>query len=267
MKNNFFLKFNNHIGFILNKEKGNDQGDSSSLEKGLIMLVREKSLCGEGVGFGVPALEYQDKIIFSTSAEIRNNDNKLTKSFYMDAHHRRTWMYKLPINDRFYSIISDKFRYRYRRDKKYQRFVRFLMNFITLIGLRISTKKISSKGVIDVSYYVSEDNVIIVVDTSGLHDKKYRRLFLFNEQSADFDLYRDEFTELRKDEIGVWEETRCREASLTNESVKVTFYVKKLEDAKLIRGRELLQPRLDWAGFCYIIPSNIENLQYAIKVK
>lgn len=263
----YFLKLNDRVGFILNKGTDNGQGDSSSLEKGLIMIVRDNPVCGEGVGFGVPALEYQDKIIFSTSARINKDDNKLIKSFSMDAYHRRTWMHKFPINDRFYSIISDKFKHRYQRDKQYQKFLRFLMKFITLLGLRISTETISSKGFIDVTYRILGYNLIILVNTSGLRDKKYRRLLIFNEQSADFDLYRDESIELRKNEIGVWEEAYCKEASLTNESAKTTFFVKEINGTKLFRGRELLQPRLDWAGFCYIIPQKVEHLQYIIRVK
>jgi hypothetical protein len=262
-----FLKLNDRVGFILNEGIDRGQGDSSSLEKGLIMIVRGNPVYGEGVGFGVPALEYQDKIIFSTLARINKDDNKLVKSFSMDAYHRRTWMHKFPINDRLYSIISDKFKHRYQRDKQYQKFLRFLMKFITLLGLRISTEKISSKGFVDVTYRISEDNLIIIVDTSGLLDKEYHRLLIFNEQSADFDLYKDEIIELRKDEIGVWEEAYCQEASLTNESAKTTFFVKKLDGTKLFRGRELLQPRLDWAGFCYIIPQKIEHVQYVIRIK
>ncbi|WP_455369496.1 hypothetical protein, partial [[Eubacterium] cellulosolvens] len=267
MMKKYFLKFNDRIRFILNEGTKSDQGDSSSLEKGLIMFVKDNSMCGEGVGFGVPALEYQNKIIFSTSAKINNYDKKLQKSFSIDAYHRITWMHKFLINDRFYSIISDKFKHRYQQDKKYQKFLRFFMKLITLLGFRISTEKISSKGFVDVSYEITKDNLIISVDTSRLIDKEYRKLLIFNEQSADFDLYRDEFIELRKDDIGVWEEAQCQEASLTNESAKTTFFIKKINGTKLFRGRELLEPRLDWAGFCYIIPSKVENLRYIIQVK
>ena len=263
----YFLKLNGRVGFILNEGSDNGQGDSSSLEKGLIMLAEDNSVCGEGVGFGVPALEYQENMIFSTSATINSNDINLVKSFSIDAYHRRMWMHKFPINDRFSSIISNKFSHRYRQDKKNQKLLKCLMKVITLLGLRKSTQRIHSKGFVDISYKISGDNLIIVVDTSRLLDKKYSRLLIFNEQSSDFDLYSDEFIELRKDDIGVWEETHCQEACLTNESIKVTFCVKQLDGIKLYRGRELLQPRLDWAGFCYIIPSKVETLQYIIRLK
>ena len=109
--------------------------------------------------------------------------------------------------------------------------------------------------------------MVITVNTSRILDKKFNRLLIFNEQSADFDLYRDDFAQLRKDDIGVWEEINCQEACLTNESAKITFCVKKLDGTKIYRGRELLQPRLDWAGFCYITTSKVENLQYIIQIK
>lgn len=263
----YFLKFNNHVKFILNEGTDSSQGDSSTLEKGLMMIIEKHSLCGEGVGFGVPALEYPQKIIFSTSAKIKSENGKLVKSFSMDASHRRTWMHKFTIDDRFYSIISNKLSYKYKRDEKYRKLVKCLMKFITILGLRISTQKTRSKGFVDITYAASRDNLVITVNTSRILDKKFNRLLIFNEQSADFDLYRDDFAQLRKDDIGVWEEINCQEACLTNESAKITFCVKKLDGTKIYRGRELLQPRLDWAGFCYITPSKVENLQYIIQIK
>ncbi len=263
----YSFKLNDDVALILNEGTENGQGDSSSLEKGLILNVRNNSVCGEGVGFGVPALEYQDKIIFSTSSKIHKDDNKFVKSFSMDAYHRVVWMHKFLINDRFYSMISDRFKQRYQQDKKYQKLLQVLMKFITLLGLRLSTQRIPSRGSVDISYKTSGYNLIIDVDTSNISDKKYTKLLIFNEQSSDFDLYSDELVELRKGDIGVWEEVHCQKSCLTNESIKITFCMKKLDGIKLFRGREVLQPRLDWSGFCYVIPSKIRNLQYIVNVK
>jgi hypothetical protein len=263
----YFLKLNNRVKFILDKGPDNSQGDSSTLEKGLKMIIENNSLCGEGVGFGVPALEYPGNIIFSTSAKIKNENGTLVKSFSMDGSHRKTWMHKFTINDRFYSTISNKLSHTYKRDEKYRKLIKGLMKFITILGLRISTQKTRSKGFVDMTYAISRDNLVISVNTSRILDKKFNKLLIFNEQSADFDLYRDDFTQLRKDNIGVWEETNCQEACLTNESAKITFCLIKLDGAKLYRGRELLQPRLDWAGFCYITASKVENRQYIIEIK
>ena len=263
----YFLKLNNRITFILDKGPDNSQGDSSTLEKGLLMIIENNSLCGEGVGFGVPALEYPENMIFSTSAKIKSENGTLVKSFSMNASHRKTWMHKFTINDRFYSTISNKLSYVYKRDEKYRKFIKWLMKFITILGLRISTQKTRSKGFVDITYAVSRDNLVITVNTSRIREKQFNRLLIFNEQSADFDLYRDDFTQLRKDDIGVWEETNCQEACLTNESAKIMFCLKKLDETKLYRGRELLQPRLDWAGFCYITSLKVENHQYIIQIK
>ena len=78
------------------------------------------------------------------------------------------------------------------------------MKFITILGLRISTQKTRSKGLVDITYAISRDNLVITVNTSRIHEKKFNKLLIFNEQSADFDLYRDDYTQLRKDDIGVW---------------------------------------------------------------
>ncbi len=263
----YFLKLNNRIKFILDRGPDDRHGDSSTLEKGLKMIIENRSLCGEGVGFGVPALEYPENIIFSTSAKIKNENGKLVKSFSMDASHRKTWMNKFTINDRFYSTISNKLSQTYKREEKYRKLIKWLMKFITILGLRISTQKTRSKGFIDITYAISRDNLVITVNTSRILEKKFNKLLIFNEQSADFDLYQDDFTQLRKDDIGVWEETNCQKACLTNESEKITFCLKKMDETKLYRGRELLQPRLDWAGFCYITSSKVENHQYIIEIK
>ena len=116
------------------------------------------------------------------------------------------------------------------------------------------------------SYNLVGREVRITVDCSRLVRKNFTRLFVFNEQSADFNTYQDDFGTLTDEDIGVWEEVKSRNASLKNQELNVGFGVENLLGTRLYRGRELLRPRLDWAGFCYSIPPETERFTYTVQI-
>lgn len=262
----YALRLNDRILLKLTERVEAGPGDSSPLQKGLVMIVEDQALCGEGVGFGVPAIEYQDRTLFSTHAAIRAGDEELVKSFSMDTFQRKTWRQRFPVDNRVYLSLEQRLADRYRMDRRHRAFLTVVMKLISLLGFKLSYQKTKSRGLVRIKYRLSGNDVKIAVDSSELIDRRYKRLLIFNEQSSGFDLYRDGIRTLKEDEIGVWEETGSGRACLTNIHAGVTFCVRSVEGARLYRGREFLRPRLDWAGFCYSVPPRKEQFVYAIEI-
>jgi hypothetical protein len=99
----------------------------------------------------------------------------------------------------------------------------------------------------------AHDGVIgFEIDASSL-DPEITELVLMHEHGARaFDTYRDA-SGIREqgDRIGLWDEVRGSEAWFESSAHHVAFRVRRLEGARLFRGRELIEGRLAWAGFGY----------------
>ncbi len=231
------------------------------------MFFGDNSICGEGLGFGVPALVYPNRIFFSTSANVIARKNEIIKNFSIDALQIKTWKDKIHIRNKVYFTIQRRFAEMYRNLTGIRYLLLLLMKLQSFLGIKLSYKRIESKGSVEARYRISKNKIIIIFNCSKIIDKTYRRLLIFNEQSSDFNLYRDASGILRERNIGAWEDVKFKRACLTNEKLKVTFCVENIPGTKLHRGWECMKPRLDWAGFCHSIPSNRENFIYEVQVE
>lgn len=265
-KGPYTLTFDDRRTFILHENAEPGSGDSSPLQKGLIMLVKGQPVCGEGVGFGVPALEYPEKVFFSTSAKVEARDDELIKYFSIDAFSRKAWKERYPIENGIYSAIQSRLAKRYQTDKNSRSLLTSLMKLQYLLGVKLSFQRVTPRGIVKITYQLAGNGVKVRVDCSKIADEIPERLLIFNEQSGDFNLYEDGFEKLRNHEIGVWELSPSKRACLTNSDARTTFCVETIPGAELYRGRELLRPRLDWSGFCYAIPAFKERFCYTIKI-
>lgn len=262
----YSLKLSDTLSLLLNVGTKLAQEDSADLQKGLVLFNKAKSLCGEGVGFGVPAVEYSDQVLFSTSASIQAENGILVKIFWMDAAPIKPWVKFLKGSSSPHRILRRLLVKIYRTDRKFRPLFAYLMKLRSLLGLRLSFQKVAPRGFIEVTYHLSGKDLNIKVDSSNLFYRNFKKLLIFNEQSASFNLYKDDLGILRKADIGVWEEVKSKRAYLANEECSVTFGVENICGTKLYRGRELLRPRLDWAGFCYSIPSSQQRFGYTIQI-
>lgn len=259
------LKLDDTVSLVLYEGAEPAQGDSSCLQKGLVLFHEARPLCGEGVGFGVPAVEYLDQALFSTFASVQAANGVLVKSFWIDASPRMTWA-RFSIDSRPYFAIQRRLDNMYRTDRRFRLLLTYAMKLQPLLGVKSSFQKINPRGFVEVRYHLLGRNVSIEVDSSKLSDTNFKRLLIFNEQSASFDLYNDGLETLGKEDIGAWEEVKSERACLKNEKSNVTFCVEKISGTKLYRGRELLRPHLDWAGFCYSIPAYQQRFNYTIQI-
>ena len=262
----YFFRVNDRVSLELSESAATDPGDSSGLQKGLMLFDGDNSLGGEGVGFGVPAVEYPDQTLFSTTASIQSSGERLCKLFQIDALQRKTWKKKHLINNRAYDILQSSLANTYRTNKQTRRHLNYLIRLQSLLGIGLSHLRTESRGFVRIEHRLSGNEILIKVDSSGLINKNFRRLLVFNEQSAEFDMYEDDSGILREESIGVWEQIDSRQASFRNSKTNVTFSVDNIQGTELYRGRELLKPRMDWAGFCYSIPPSLEHFEYTVRI-
>jgi hypothetical protein len=126
------------------------------------------------------------------------------------------------------------------------------------------------EAVVKVTYSVERETgkVYIELDTSDL-PPVITEVVVMNEQGAShFDMYQDASgIPFYGDEIGCWDNVNALEASFESSIHHIAFRLGKVKGAQLFRGRELIDDRLDWAGFGYSYPPFIKTFQYVMKIE
>lgn len=260
------LRLNDKISLSLSETTEGGLGDSSPLQKGLLLCIGNRSVCGEGMGFGAPALDHPEGVFFSTYAKVEARSGELVKSFSINAFQRKTWRDKFPLDNGLYLAVERRLVEKYRKDERYQKFLSYPIRLTSILGFKLSYQGVQSKGSVNVSYRLSGNRLKVRVDTASLADREYRNLLIFNEQLAAFDLYVDGFSKVQGNDIGAWKEILSPKACLTNQDDNVTFCIRNIPGTRLFCGRELLRPRLDWAGFCYLVPSSAKQFEYDVEI-
>jgi hypothetical protein len=110
--------------------------------------------------------------------------------------------------------------------------------------------------------------MMVDIDLCGL-PADLTEVVVMNEQGAHaFDRYQDSSgNNFRGEEVGCWDEVEADEAWFESSSRHVAFRLRKLEGARLFRGRELIGSRLTWAGFGYTFPPSMRRLRYELKIE
>jgi hypothetical protein len=126
------------------------------------------------------------------------------------------------------------------------------------------------EAVVKVTYSVERETgkVSVEMDTSDL-PPAITEVVVMNEQGASyFDKYQDASgISLHGEEIGCWDIVNAEEASFESSIHHIAFRIGKVKGAQLFRGRELIDDRLDWAGFGYSYPPSNKTFQYVMKIE
>jgi len=137
----FSLEIDERLILRICGTSGQGVGDSMGLERGLALFVENRSVIGEGVGFGVPAIMYSDQILFSSTATtIRNNE--LIKSYSIDTIQRKTWRGRFPIDSRAYRMVQGRLADVYRTDRRFRPTLTQIMHVQSLLGIRLSHERV-----------------------------------------------------------------------------------------------------------------------------
>jgi hypothetical protein len=203
------------------------QGKTAPLAKGLTLKVARSNVAGEGMGFGVPIVRYDDGWVYSRSSTTVDLSTPGTavwkKTFQLD------------------EIGGDA-------------------------AHNYSFAPIASRGAIEVTYTVDATGVSVSVRTIWLAPG-VRQVGILNEQSAAFDDFADQTRTMIGQQFPIWVSVEGGWARLRSASLGVEWSVPVIAGAELHAGRELKAPDFDWAGLDYLFPSPFLGTDYHINVQ
>lgn len=245
--------------------------DGAPLQKGLILLLEEKELIEEGMGFGAPVVDYADRTFFSSDAQTVVSDEGqekiVMKTFKLNSVLRKQLSSGPYIESVLYNPIARRLIDRYRGGGMEPQF-KFIMSLINMLNIHTRFQKTKARGDIILTYRIRHRTINIEVNLTGLHRNGCRNIIILNEQgSAFFTRYQDgSGLILRDNQIGPWEKIRAPHASFSDTDGNLMFELENSGDAELFRGREMVRGRLAWAGLDYILDPSTDRFWYSIKL-
>ena len=244
---------------------------TADLQKGLILLCNGADVIGEGSGFGVPIAKYADETVFSGSSflSVRKNADvvEIRKEFLMDLVARDRFR-NLKLENHRIRTLSDYISWLPHGRRRLARPVLIAKDLLFKFGVRSCFVRRSHKGVVVVTYTVDRNRILVKLNLSMLNRTHLGKVFVLNEQGADFfRVYSDsEGLRLVDEEIGVWDNVKAQSAKITDGQNKIGFSLKSLEGSILRRGRELMKGSLNWIGLDYELDPEYYHFEYEIEL-
>ncbi len=126
----------------------------------------------------------------------------------------------------------------------------------------------SGYAVLEYRIDAEKKEILIALDIGSIPSGGRDEVYMMNEQGANsFDIYRDsDGASLKKESIGTWEKVRAQEATFADSSRGISFTLRKVDEAKMFRGRELVPGKLAWAGLAYQLPQHATSFSYLVKI-
>lgn len=256
---------------------GDGAGDypSSRIQKGPVLIYRNKDLSEEGVGFGVPVLKFGHEAFFPGSKHVtaeKNNDTVVIKIDYdLNLVERMAIRGNKKIDSRAFYKIKEWF-HGLHRDHPGARGI--LMPAFKTVSRICDTEtrfdEMVSAGLVCVTYTINpeESTVSVSVDTSRMKKNGCSEVIILNEQGATcFDRYCDSNgVSLAEEAIGTWDETSADEASFVDSRDGIEFTLTRLAGSRMFRGREFIENRLSWSGLACVLPPHAVHFEYCIHV-
>ena len=241
---------------------------TADLQKGLVFVYKGVEMVGEGTGFGVPVVKYNDETYFSGTSHVYISQQKwsvtVRKEFFMDKIARSKFKGIRLENKKLRAVLR-------RNTELYQRHNHLrslvLKDLYVKAGIQSSFVNTTSTGKTVVTYRISQDRIKVKADLTLLNKRNIQKFFLFNEQGTKFfRKYTDSRGTCAVDkQIGAWDMVQAEWASITNLQGSVGFRLRKAQNSVLLRGQEFLGNCLDWVGLDYEI--NPENLIYEYDIE
>jgi hypothetical protein len=244
----------------------------SQLQKGLILMLGERELIEEGVGFGVPVAMFSDKTYFSGSATVSIpsgcQKKVVVQQFYMDTVSRKIWKNKVFADNSVYQLFSRFLMGIYRKYPASRRGIFPLIKLRNRLGIQTRFTKAKHRGTITVTYKIKRNSVVIEADLTKIDKHNCTKVLLLNEQGSTFfrRFHDSNGTSLTDEKIGAWDVVDADWAWFSDINYTLGFRLQRLPPYKLMRGREYIKDRLSWAGMAYELNPHTGYFQYEVKI-
>jgi len=264
---------NKKVALHVNEDSQPHFYKSSYIQKGLLLYYDDKPICGEGVGFGVPVVKYEDKTYFPKKCKLfiseENSIINVKKEFEINGVFRIKIFGKY-INKKLLYGFTELFSKIHREHRGIRKILDFfLMIARYIMGRPADLVDTESKGIIAVLYQIHENIISIKVDCSRLDRGNCKEICIMNEQGADFfRKYRDSDGKiLRDDQISSWEKVKADKAEFSCDEYGIRFGLSNITGYDLFMGREKFKYHLAWTGFAYIISPTANEFEYKLDLQ
>jgi hypothetical protein len=243
---------------------------TSRIQKGLALHCGGQDLSEEGVGFGVPVLNIGREAVFPGSGvwktELKGD------SAIVEAEYSMNLVGRMAVGDRridcrtFY-LAREWLAGQYRRHPELRKGILYGAELSRrVMSMKDAFVEVPSVGSVKTVYSIMDGSVRVDLDLRGVPDG--HELVIMNEQGANhFDSYKDSGgLFLEKNAIGSWDEVFSDRASFIDSQIGLFFALKRVEGARMMRGRELLSDRLAWAGLAYVLSPGTKSFSYTIRL-
>jgi len=241
----------------------------ADLQKGLILVHREKELVGEGTGFGAPIVRYRNKTYFSSSSTVqisrKSNETTVLKQFVLDTISREQFR-RVETDTEMTRKIRIRFEELYMSHKHWRLLP--LANLSKNIGVQKSFVRTEPKGNVAMTYRIDPPLIHVTADFNLLEKGSVQKIFLLNEQGSKyFRKYSDSKGVVLFDkQIGAWEKVESNWARVSTLNGEAGFRLWNVKDATLARGREFLKGTFDWIGLDYELGPKKTEFEYDIEI-
>ena len=252
-------------------------GKSAHIQKGLLPSRNGhfSDLCEEGVGFGVPILQYRRDFYFPgtsvVSSEGTIGSDSAWKEFTMNLIDRRQKRGSATIGS--FSWVWQRV---YNRAYKSSRGRKIIKSITSRLPSSPSDRdpsiffRVKSRGSVLSSYYFDREREIITVtlDFSRIHTSGLQHIYVSNELGGRlFDFYSDSSgINLQGDDIGEWDRIHATWAAFHSSTMDLKFCVETPRGVEAYRGREIIGLDICWSGIIFMLSPSCKRLSYRIAV-
>ncbi len=266
------------LSYHLSSNPCPQSGKTTPVQKGLLprRTGNLSDLCEEGVGFGVPILQYKRDFFFPGTAVVseegRIRSDSAWKEFMMNLIDRHQKKGSVTISS--FSWVWQRMYNRAYKSNHARRIIQLVTKRLDSIGSNHDPSvffKVKSKGSVLSSYHIDLGAGIITVkmdfsriDTSGL-----QHIYVSNELGGRlFDIYTDSSgTTLQGNEIGGWDRIHAVWAEFYSPAMDIGFRVDIPKGVQAFRGREIIGLDICWSGVIFHLSPTSESLSYRIAVR
>jgi hypothetical protein len=266
------------VSYHLSSSPWPHSGKSTPVQKGLLLSMNHSDavLCEEGVGFGVPILQYKRDFYFpgksTVSKEGRIENHQAWKRFTMNLIDRR--QRKVSSKAGMFTWVGQRIYNRIYKTSFGRRVSLLLINrFAPNISENYSFAyfEVESKGSILSSYSIDYDSNVIAIelDLSGAQTSGLQHIYVSNELGGTFfDVYADSSgLTLQGDSIEGWDKIYATWAEFQSPSMNIAFRVDIPKGVEAFRGREIIGRHICWSGVILKMPPSSKRVRYKVTIR
>jgi len=239
--------------------RGAHSHEINGIRRGLGVEYNGVDIVGEGMGIAAPVCSVHGRTIFPLHAEDRRPLTGRTRIFHLNAVSTKK-LSTLHVDPQ-YRPLRKMLTPLYLRNPSFRPLFTFLTWTRTALGLKAVYTPIEEIGKVTVSYRPENGGVNITVDSEVPREAP---VLVANELSGRY------FSQLllengRPRRIPPWTEISADSALLYSPTLNLTFKAYRTDGTRMYVGREVVARRLDWAGFTYLLPPGVDQVQYRLE--